>query len=953
MQREASEVNMRRVANKLLLNTIRLRAARRIKGRVQERGGPSEARKDGELVPAAAVQEDSHGAEQQGLGEEGSLSEAPSLFSSEDDEEMVGGGSCRVFKRYGRYGVSSSAEEAEDPPEGAVSYFPVLGFLSERRRLDEMPEVDTNLFAMPILSSSARKLGSRKMTKVEDFSAFLRSSELGSGERRLMDLPLDAEIDPQVFEQLNSKLQYEILVQLRDAWINALRSNAVDTKDNMSQFSNSQMECYLRYLRINQEIEKLKVRMAKECELEQAGHADEDIQVVSVGQIYDPDRPFVQDYAPAPKSSSSSYEDQSEGAVREESDPLHTPDDSTLTGRIIGLSSRTGAGGSGLSRRPDSPPDGDTLTIKGFGHLSKISKKERIQFLQTTSYAKSENTISNPLNTPLFELERLLSVEACQETRGQDKSEDVSKDSVDAERILLLRENVEQLFDISHPTVSNVLGKDDGLIVDVEEGALLTEPSQTCQEPHRGLEPNSHDPHADDESDWGSIEWEGVETIGHQPSKSEIKRDLLSDSFVSDFGSAIDAILGAGQLPEAQVPPEDVEDSGEDLRAETVSSPGTPGDESPRDGHGETRSATESRPADGQEPLPRASGVGDDELLEDALLEEIQRDQETGSGPDAGQHGSFDKSLDEILAELEREHQDLSLEFSKNEVLLNSQVTKEMQFQVCQLLRALGIPWVDSPGEAEAQASMLTRLGVCHGVISDDSDCFIFGARRVLRNFFSGNCIEMYDLSEVKRFLGIDRQEQFYILAVLLGCDYAIGVNGIGPVNAVEVLKAYPDLGDLPLLRDWSMNKLQDPDCDHPGDTPERAEFKRNHANYRHSWVFPPDFPCEDAIHAMRSPQTISNVKPVFGKIDRNSTIELMASQTNLTREKVALIVDPIIQNQQNPHRQTKIDDFLVGHRAKRSSSPDAGDCNARASHEERVASITSKRMKKALRRVK
>ncbi|KAJ1614355.1 flap endonuclease [Cryptosporidium canis] len=952
MQREASEINMRRVANKLLLNTIRLRAARRIKGRMQERVG--------ELGPAAAVQEDSHGSEQQSLGEEGGLSEAPSLFSEEEEEEedgeeeVVGGGSRRVFKRYGRYGVSSSAEEAEDPPEGAVSYFPVLGFLSERRRLDEMPEVDTNLFAMPVLSSSARKLGSRKMTRVEDFSAFLRSSELGSGERRLMDLPLDAEIDPQVFEQLNSKLQYEILVQLRDAWINALRSNAVDTKDNMSQFSNSQMECYLRYLRINQEIEKLKVRMAKECEQEQAGSADEDIQVVSIGQIYDPDRPFVQDSAPAPKSSSSSHE---------EPGPLQTPDDSTLTGRIIGLSSRTDAGGSGLARRPGSAPDGDMLTIKGFGHLSKISKKERIQFLQTTSYAKSENTTSNPLNTPLLELERLLSAEACQETQGQDKSEDVPGDPVDAERIQLLRENVEQLFDIGRPPVSDVPGKDDGFIVDVEEGVLRTDPSQAC------LEPSRHDPHADDESDWGSIEWEGVETIDHQPPKSEIKRVLLSDSFVSNFGSAIDAILGAGQLPEAQVPPEDVKDSGEDLKAETISSPGTPDDESPRDDSllgeeplEEARTTTESRPADGQEPLPWASRVGDDSpqddsLLEDALLEEIQREQETesgpGPGPAAGQHGSFDRSLDEILAELEREHQDLSLEFSKNEVLLNSQVTKEMQFQVCQLLRALGVPWVDSPGEAEAQASELTRLGVCHGVISDDSDCFIFGARRVLRNFFSGNCIEMYDLGKVKRFLGIDRQEQFYILAVLLGCDYAIGVNGIGPVNAVEVLKAYPDLGDLPLLRDWSMNKLQDPDWDHPGDTPERAEFKRNHANYRHSWVFPPDFPCEDAVLAMRSPLTISDVRPVFGKIDRSSTIELMASQTNLTREKVALIVDPIIQNQQNPHRQTKIDDFLVSHRAKRSPSPDTGDCNTQASREERVASITSKRMKKALRCVK
>ncbi|KAF8317915.1 hypothetical protein DL93DRAFT_2076435 [Clavulina sp. PMI_390] len=50
------------------------------------------------------------------------------------------------------------------------------------------------------------------------------------------------------------------------------------------------------------------------------------------------------------------------------------------------------------------------------------------------------------------------------------------------------------------------------------------------------------------------------------------------------------------------------------------------------------------------------------------------------------------------------------------------------------MIAAFGFEWIQAPGEAEAELAYLNEAGVIDGILSDDVDNFLFGARTVIRN---------------------------------------------------------------------------------------------------------------------------------------------------------------------------------------------------------------------------
>lgn len=130
----------------------------------------------------------------------------------------------------------------------------------------------------------------------------------------------------------------------------------------------------------------------------------------------------------------------------------------------------------------------------------------------------------------------------------------------------------------------------------------------------------------------------------------------------------------------------------------------------------------------------------------------------------------------------------------------SDEVTQTMIQDVQELLKRFGIPFITAPMEAEAQCAELFLLKMVDGIITDDSDCFLFGGSRIYKNMFNQKqYVECYFSEEIDHKIGLDRHKLIE-LALLLGSDYTEGIKSIGPVLAMEILAEF---GSLKRFKSW------------------------------------------------------------------------------------------------------------------------------------------------------
>jgi len=102
---------------------------------------------------------------------------------------------------------------------------------------------------------------------------------------------------------------------------------------------------------------------------------------------------------------------------------------------------------------------------------------------------------------------------------------------------------------------------------------------------------------------------------------------------------------------------------------------------------------------------------------------------------------------------------------------------------------------------------------VTDGTITEDSDIWLFGARRVYKNFFStDHFIDSYSHQIIKSQLGLDRDSLIEV-ALLIGSDYTEGVESVGLVKAVEILQEFEGNGleKLKNFKEWHTRAQQNP----------------------------------------------------------------------------------------------------------------------------------------------
>jgi len=136
-------------------------------------------------------------------------------------------------------------------------------------------------------------------------------------------------------------------------------------------------------------------------------------------------------------------------------------------------------------------------------------------------------------------------------------------------------------------------------------------------------------------------------------------------------------------------------------------------------------------------------------------------------------------------------------------------VDERMIKQAQTLLGHMGLPWVQAPGEGEAQAAHLVQRSDAWAAASQDFDSLLFGAPMLVRNLaitgrrkLPGKDVyievspEVIELQPLLNELGITR-EQLVDIGILIGTDYNAGIKGIGPKKALELVREQGSLKQI------------------------------------------------------------------------------------------------------------------------------------------------------------
>lgn len=238
----------------------------------------------------------------------------------------------------------------------------------------------------------------------------------------------------------------------------------------------------------------------------------------------------------------------------------------------------------------------------------------------------------------------------------------------------------------------------------------------------------------------------------------------------------------------------------------------------------------------------------------------------------------------------------------------SEEVTTDMITDIQELLSDFGIPFITAPMEAEAQCAELLTLKLVDGIITDDSDVFLFGGTKVYRNLFHDRkYVEFYDSGRFNVDLGIDRSNMIE-LALLLGSDYTNGIKGMGPVSSMEVIAEF---GDLTKFKEWyetgqlDRQKLE-----------SEPKFQRDLRKrmVKNEVELDPEFPNGLVVDAYMNPEVDHDATPfTWGFPELDTLRNFLEDHLGWANEKSDEVLLPLMKdiNNRKKNKQRSIGEFF------------------------------------------
>lgn len=125
-------------------------------------------------------------------------------------------------------------------------------------------------------------------------------------------------------------------------------------------------------------------------------------------------------------------------------------------------------------------------------------------------------------------------------------------------------------------------------------------------------------------------------------------------------------------------------------------------------------------------------------------------------------------------------------------------VTPCMMKELIEAIKPLNVMYMVAPYEADAQLVYLERQGIIDGILSEDSDMLVYGAKRLITKLDQyAECVEI-ERADFAKCTDISlagwTDTMFRRMAILSGCDYLPSIGKIGLKTAYRHVRKYNDI---------------------------------------------------------------------------------------------------------------------------------------------------------------
>ncbi|KAL9095481.1 MAG: hypothetical protein Q9165_002352 [Trypethelium subeluteriae] len=164
-------------------------------------------------------------------------------------------------------------------------------------------------------------------------------------------------------------------------------------------------------------------------------------------------------------------------------------------------------------------------------------------------------------------------------------------------------------------------------------------------------------------------------------------------------------------------------------------------------------------------------------------------------------------------------------------------VTPEMACQLIAELKRAGVNYIVAPYEADSQLVYLERKGLIQGIISEDSDMLVFGAKCLLTKLDQyGECVMVHrrDFAACREVSLVGWTDaDFRRMAILSGCDYLPSISNMGLKTAYRLLRKYKNIERLVKQLQWDAKFKVPHDY--------LVSFRRAEQTFLYQWVWCPE----------------------------------------------------------------------------------------------------------------